>query len=105
MDTIQQEKIMYSDIISLGFTEQPVEDNIYFQQYGFQYSIIQYQLTKKIYLEWAKETQLCKIVRIDGKKYQNILATQNIKDLNQLKQIINFYTDDAKAGVDYCEVA
>ena len=91
---MKQDRIKYSEIMALGFTEEVIEDRIYFDEYGFDYCIITKDLTKKIFLDWAKETQLCKMVRIDSPKHCNIKAELPIRDLEHLKEIINFFTDN-----------
>ena len=86
---MNQKEINYSDIKALGFTEEFAHDQVYFNQYGYEYAIIQKKLTKKIYLDWEKETRLCRMVRQDDEC--NILGTFKIEDLDQLKSIINFF--------------
>ena len=90
---MKQEKINYSEIISLGFTEEETIDNIYFKEHGFDYVIINKYLTKNIYLDWAKETKLCKMVRIDSPKTCNIKAEMPIINLAHLKELINFFSN------------
>lgn len=90
---MKQEEINYSDIMSLGFTEQKCYDSVYYKQYGFDYCIIQKELTKEIYIEWQKSTRLCHIARINNTDESDIMAKKPIKDLEQLKDIIDFFTD------------
>lgn len=84
-----QEKIRYVDIMELGFTEEIINDKVFFDEYGYDYSVIQLNLTKKIYLDWEKETQLCSIIRQD--KHQNIKKEAPIKNLNHLKEVVDFF--------------
>jgi len=86
-------KIKYSDVMSLGFKEQENADESYFNEYGYPYCIITKDLTKKIYLDWAKETQLCELVRMDSPKTCNIKKRVQIKSLKQLKEIVEFFKD------------
>jgi len=90
---MKNRKIKYSDVISLGFKEEFHSDKVYFNEYGFDYTIVTLYLTKKIFIDWAKETQECKIVRIDSPKTCNIMNEKPIKDLKQLKEIISFFTE------------
>ena len=90
---MKQEQIDYSKIKGFGFTEEPCEDMVYFEKYGFPYAIIQFQLTNLIYLQWDKETRLCKMVRVDCEEEQNIISEMNIVNANQLKDIIDFFGD------------
>lgn len=97
---MKQEKIKYSEVIALGFTEEVHSDKVYFNEYGFDYCTITKDLTKKIYLDWAKETQLCKMVRIDSPKHCNIKAELPIWNLEHLKEIINFFSDEVKQNIN-----
>lgn len=85
------QKIQYSEIINLGFKEEIIKDKVYFNQFGFDYAIITLQLTKLIYLDWAKDSQICKIIRTD--KSHNILSQKQIKTFDDLKEIIDFFID------------
>lgn len=102
---MKQEKIKYREIIALGFREDVQNDQVYFEEYGFDYCIITKELTKKIYLEWAKETQLCKMVRIDNPKHCNIKAELPIRNLEHLKEIIKFFSDEPRQEVNYTQYA
>lgn len=86
---MEQQQIRYRDIINLGFTEKKQHDNVYFDRYGFDYCIIQLNLTNKIYIDWAKETRLCGLMRMN--KSGDILNHYPIRDLAQLKRIIDFF--------------
>ena len=88
---MEQEKIKYSEIMGLGFTEEPQFDKVYFNEYGFEYCIITKELTKKIYLDWEKETQLCKMVRLSDPKKGCIGAEMPIKNLEHAKEMIEFF--------------
>jgi len=89
---MKQEKIKYREIMDLGFEEEVDSDNVYFDEFGYDYCIITKNLTKKIYLDWKKETQLCKLVRTD--KTHNIKAEMPIKNIEHLKEIIDFFCND-----------
>lgn len=86
------QKIEYGEIIKLGFKEKPQNDDVYFQQYGFQWCIITKKLGKNIYLDWEKENQLCKMIRVD--RQQNIINTMDIKSLEHLEEIIGFFCNE-----------
>ena len=88
---MKQEKIKYSDVMSLGFTEEIVKDSVYYDTYGYDYAIINKDLTKKIYLDWEKDKRTCKIVRIDSPKTCNIMSESPVVNLQHLKDIIIFF--------------
>jgi hypothetical protein len=89
---MKQEKIKYMEIMDLGFTEKIVKDGVYFNWHGFDYSIIEKQLTSHIAINWAKETQLCEMYRVGKKSEGEIVARMNINNLQELQEVINFFT-------------
>lgn len=86
-----QEKINYDEIMALGFTEEIGSDSVYEAENGYPYAIITKHLTKKIYLDWEKETKLCKMVRIDSHKTGNIKAEIGVQNLEDVKILIEFF--------------
>jgi hypothetical protein len=89
-----QERIQYHEIIALGFTEIKTNDSVYFQEFGFPYVIITKQLSKEIYLDWEKHTQFCELIRMDKPKVGSISKRYPVKNLAELKTIIDFFTDE-----------
>lgn len=102
---MKQEKINYDEIMALGFNEEIQSDKVYENTYGYSYCIITKELTKKIYLDWAKETRLCKMVRLEKPKTADIGAELPIKNLEHLKEMINFFSDEKEQTFDYSTVA
>ena len=88
-----KEKIKYIDIMNLGFKEEIIEDKPYLNKFGYDYAYITKKLTKRLYLQWEKDTRLCEMVRIDGPKECNVKKRMQIKDLDHLKEIIDFFSD------------
>ena len=91
---MEQEKINYKEVMDLGFTEEFIGDDIYFKEHGFEYSIITKKLTKKVSLDWVKDTKLCEMVRVDNNRDSNIKKRMKIKNLDHLKEIVYFFSDD-----------
>lgn len=85
------DEIAYGDIMDLGFEEEFIDDEIFFDQYGYRYSIVSKKLTKKLELDWDKQTRICKLLRMDSES--NIRKSIKIKNLDDLKEIIDFFTD------------
>src|SRR5687768_4342536 len=98
-----QEQINYSDIIALGFNEEYESDAVYFNQYGYDYTIITLKLSKWIYLDWAKETRLCEMIRTN--KEQDVIKRKPIKNLSELKEIVDFFLGKKESDVDYSAYA
>ena len=86
-------EINYKDIIDLGFKETFHDDNVYFNQYGYQYSIVELKLTKYIYIDWEKSSRICSLIRINNKEECSIQAKYIIQNLEELKNIIKFFKD------------
>jgi len=93
---MKQEKIDYDKIMALGFSEEISEDKIYYAEHGYEYAIINKYLTKKIYLDWTKDTKLCKMVRIDSQKTGNIQAETQVMNLEQIKTLIDFFSNEKR---------
>ena len=91
---MKQEQIDYDDIISLGFNEEFLPDTVYRNKNGYEYYLITKDLTKKIYLDWEKETKLCKMVRIDNPNECNIQSEMPMYNLKQIKTFIDFYCNE-----------
>jgi len=102
---MKQEKINYSEIMGLGFTEEISEDKSYYAKHGYSYCIITKKLTKKIYLDWEKETKLCKMVRLSKPKTGDIGAELPINNLEHLKEMINFFSDEKRTEPNYYGLA
>jgi hypothetical protein len=100
LNKMEQEKINYDEIMALGFTEDMQSDSVYEAKHGYSYCIITKQLTKKIYLDWVKETKLCKMVRLEKPKTGDIGAELPIKNLGHLKEMINFFSDEKEQTFD-----
>jgi len=98
---MKQEQIDYSEIIDLGFDEEIVgSDKAFFRKHGFGYTIITLTLTKKIYIDWEKETKLCQLIRMNSAKKADIMARMPIRNYEHLMEIIGFYIDeDQKAEI------
>jgi hypothetical protein len=88
---MKQERINYQDVMELGFTEEFCPDAIYESHFGFPYSIITLDLTKRIYIEWAKETGFATIIRTDKAGF--IQARRPIRNLYELKQLVSFFLE------------
>ena len=93
---MKQEQIDYNEIIKLGFNVDVQDDKVYFNRYGYDYCIITKDLTKKIYIDWEKETRLCTLTRINSPKNGSIEAEFPVQNLQHLKEIINFFTKNKK---------
>jgi hypothetical protein len=84
-----QEKINYKDVIALGFERDEQSDDIFFNQYGFPYSIVSMKLAKNIISSWDCVDRTVKIDRLS--KEQDILGTILCKNLSEVKEYLKFY--------------
>lgn len=102
---MKQEKINYDEIMALGFEEEVCNDSNYEAEHGYPYCIITKQLSKKIYLDWQKDTKLCKMVRLTKPKTGDIGNEMPIKNLDSLKEIIDFFSPRKKTEPNYYGLA
>ena len=86
-----QEKIDYKIVIDLGFEREDQTDSIFYDQYGFNWFIVTKKLTKRTYLDWDCNTRIVTLKRID--KNHNIVGSLDIESLEELKNIIDFFTN------------
>ena len=105
LNKMTQEKINYDKIMALGFSEEVQHDSVYEAQHGYSWCIITKQLTKKIYLDWQKDTKLCKMVRLSKPKTGDIGAQLPIKNIDHLKEMINFFSNEKEQTFDYSNCA
>ena len=85
------ETINYSKVKELGFAREEINDDIFFNQYGFGYFIMTKEVAKKTILEWDCNTRMVRLIRVDKKG--NIKGTLPINSLEYLKYIIDFFTE------------
>jgi hypothetical protein len=81
--------IKYIDVIRLGFKIEKANDNVYFNEYGFNYEIITFKLSENCEIDWAKESHKCEILKCDSEG--NVLKKINIPNLEELQKIIEIY--------------
>jgi hypothetical protein len=91
---MEQKEIWYKDIKRLGFKIEESPDKVYFDQYGFPYSVVYINLTKHVSIEWEQETRLCRMLNCD--KEGNIIGNIPIQDLAHLEQMIEFFKGKEK---------
>lgn len=82
-------EINYSDVIKLGFTRQDLNDNVFFNQYGFGYFIVSLKINNQIYFDWDCNDRTVKLTRVD--KEQTIKGVIEVQDLNHLVELLTFF--------------
>ena len=82
-------RLYYSDVLALGFKEKISHDVVYFEMYGFAYSIVSKKIAKRRVLHWYKNTGKCKLFYLS--KDHAVLRTKRLKTLEDVKHIINKY--------------
>lgn len=85
-----QEEIDYKVIKDLRFEETESHDEVFFNKYGYPYTIYTKQLTKRVYVDWDQVKRTCEMVRVD--KEENILNRLKIDGEDTLKQLVEFFT-------------
>ena len=82
-------EINYSDVIKLGFTRQDLNDNVFFNQYGFGYFIVSLKINNQIYFDWDCNDRTVKMIRVD--KEQTIKGVIEVQDLKHLVELLTFF--------------
>lgn len=88
---MEQTEFTYKFIMDLEFKEEFNSDSVFFDKYGYDYSIVTLQLSPKIYVDWDKTTRKCKLVRLKNLKTQDIGNEMPIFTEEQLINIIAFF--------------
>ena len=87
-----QNKIDYKTVIDLGFEREDQTDSVFYNEHGFNWFIVTKKLlSKKIKLDWDCNTRTVTLKRID--KNHNIVGSLDIESLEELKNIIDFFTN------------
>ena len=86
-----QDKIDYKTVIDLDFKREDQTDNVFYNEYGFNWFIVTKKLTKKIYLDWDCTTKTVTLKRIH--EDHNIIGSLDIESSQELEDIINFFKD------------
>lgn len=84
-----QSKIDYKDVVELGFSVEEDVDDVFMSINGYEYKIVELNLSKTFYIDWDIETRLCTLCRCDKKGY--IKARHKIRNLEELRYWINFF--------------
>lgn len=87
-------RIHYADVISLGFKEEISRDPVYFEKYGFEYSIISKKVAKRRILHWTKNNGKCHLVYLGNDHL--VLRVKKLKSLEEVKRIIKKYNERKK---------
>lgn len=85
---IEQQPINYKDVIDLGFERKNETDDVFFNEYGFKWFIVEMILTKHILASWDCNSRLVELLRVDDGK---ILGHMPIENLQHLKDMLAFY--------------
>lgn len=83
-------KIYYKDVLELGFIRKDLNDDIFFNQYGFGWFIVTFKINKNLYLDWDCNTHEVTLIRNNKGDIMNKII---IEDLETLKKIISFYNE------------
>ena len=85
-----QQQINYCDIMALGFTAEDGNDEVFFDQHGYPYTIFTKMLAPTLMLDWNQTTRLCELLVIDPED-GHIFERIPIVDLMHLQRIIDAF--------------
>lgn len=84
-----EQPINYKDVIDLGFLRQQETDHVFFNQYGFDWFIVDMKLQKGLRASWDCNSRLVELIRYDEEK--SIKGRMPVIDLQDLKDKLAFY--------------
>ena len=90
---MKQKRIDYIDVMDLGFEEEFPPDDVFYNKYGYEYSLVTKWVAKDIFLDWDKTTGFCEMIRVKGEG-ENILGRMPIIDLDHLERMIAFFSEE-----------
>jgi len=86
-----EEKFKYQELITLGFNREEINDEMFFNKFGYGCFSVTNNLTKKIVLDWDCYSQQMRLLRYDN--WGNVMARcENIGKPVTMK-IIEFFDD------------
>jgi len=86
-----ENKILYKDLIDIGFERINDHDDVFFDQNGYNYFRVEYVLNKSLYMEWDSETHELMFVRW-REKDGTVLNKMSIDSVNAAKILIQFFS-------------
>ena len=72
-------KFDYQDLIQNGFKREDCNDQVFYEQYGFQYFILSKQLNNHWSFDWDVNTNKLRLIKVDESKsitYQKYVDSQ-----------------------------
>jgi len=82
-------QIDYKDIIDLGFDVLRSEDEVFFNQYGYDYKIFTYNLSEGFTLDWCQVERVCKLQR--GNSEGAVFYEKILNGLDEVKEFIKMF--------------
>lgn len=89
-------KIDYIDLMELGFERDEADDDVWWNEYGFEYFIVNKRLSDNIIAEWDVIEHTVRILKIDGEG--SILNELDNIPLYILKKAIKYCKKKNKKG-------
>jgi len=78
----------YKDLIDKGFERQDIDDVIWFNEYGFNYFILQKVLNTNYYFDWDVNTRFLYVVKHDYDHNilyrKQIISNEQYNDIDEL---------------------
>lgn len=86
-----QKKIDYSDVMSLGFKRTEGYDEVWKDEFGYEYFIVEMKLGKRFLATWNIETHVVEINRTNPSG--TIVGRLPVEDLEHLKMYIGLFKE------------
>ena len=94
--------IDYADVLELGFKRIELQDNLFFNQYGYHCFLMKFKISKTLYFEWDCLSQKVFFFRNEEIDIKNKIEILNIESL---KLIISFFKEKNTDGLIVLELS
>jgi len=78
--------IKYKELIDLGFTREVCSDSVFFDEYGYNFFILNFDIHKYFKLSYCAEDEFVELLVLDDKN--TILHKDRIKDIEVIKRLV-----------------
>ena len=100
---MERQIITYKQCVDLGFKRTNENDSQWFNQYGYDWFLVEKYINKHLYFSWDCETRFVDLIRHN--KECDILGKIPVRNLQHLKELIHFFTNKENKKYNYTEMA
>lgn len=83
-------KIKYKELIDLGFERIDDHDNVWFNEFGYEYFRVEYRLSKRNAMDWDVQKQTVRLMRFEKDGY-SIIEEREMESIKEIQDIIKMF--------------